>query len=401
MLENLRQMEQSEKEAQPIRILYSIKLFPGTENYKEAGGAERTLQKLMNGLDGSYPVYDMTVVLGDNLKAGVREPVSGRIKLISKVGNMDFSAFMLQNQKDFDVLHLADGFWWPNQRMLLSVALWDKTKPVIARVTSEYYLYAFKKANPRLRNLLFSRINKFVAISPEISEGLAEMGIEEEKIAFIPNAVDTEKFLPASLERKMELRKSLYSDQVAQDKRIFISQGRIMENKKKKRTLIREWINSGLGLGGHMLVLAGPISETEGEFEKTYELIQEAKNHNVVWTGSLDPEIVAKYLQSADIFVLPSSTEGMSNALLEAMSCGLPALVREGVSGTGMVTQGYTGFKFGEDQDIRSALVRFADNFLDLDNMSRNARQLIVDDFAIGKMIERYDLLYRNLLVKN
>ena len=60
------------------------------------------------------------------------------------------------------------------------------------------------------------------------------------------------------------------------------------------------------------------------------------------WHGVVpDPYV---YYRAAKIFALPSRVEGMANALLEAMSCGLPVIVSDGAPGSlELVEDGVTG----------------------------------------------------------
>jgi glycosyltransferase involved in cell wall biosynthesis len=55
--------------------------------------------------------------------------------------------------------------------------------------------------------------------------------------------------------------------------------------------------------------------------------INKSKYRNVKFLGIKNENEIIKHLRSADIFVFPSITEGMSLALLEAMAVGLPCIV--------------------------------------------------------------------------
>jgi len=53
------------------------------------------------------------------------------------------------------------------------------------------------------------------------------------------------------------------------------------------------------------------------------------RRHAIHLTGHVNPEIIPEVLQASDFFVFPSYSEGMPQAVLEAMNCGLPVLATD------------------------------------------------------------------------
>ena len=153
------------------------------------------------------------------------------------------------------------------------------------------------------------QIDAYAVISQEIDAELEAAGIDASKRFFVPNGVDTAHFAPLSPEEKRQRRAEL---DISSEAIVGIFTGRLAPEKRIDN-LISAW--NRLADAGHPVLL---LVVGEGpEDEKLRGLAGDA----VRFVGRTND--VARYLQSADIFILPSVTEGLSNALLEGMASGL------------------------------------------------------------------------------
>lgn len=114
-------------------------------------------------------------------------------------------------------------------------------------------------------------------------------------------------------------------------RRLFLFLGRI-HDKKGWRELAEAWdtvSSADPALAEQIgLVFAG-WTDSCPDFEPRIEALS-AKHHNIHWVGPLYGAEKAAALAAADIFVLPSKSEGLPMAVLEAWAQGVPALLTPG-----------------------------------------------------------------------
>ncbi|MDN5850995.1 MAG: glycosyltransferase family 4 protein, partial [Nitrococcus sp.] len=112
---------------------------------------------------------------------------------------------------------------------------------------------------------------------------------------------------------------------------------------------------------------------------------------------------VADYYSAADIFVLPSRLEGMSNAILEAMASGLPIVANRVGGNPELVVDGTTGLlcRPGAPDDMVAAMERLISDHSVRAAMGGMARARAVADFSIDAMVESYARFYRSVAGAN
>lgn len=132
--------------------------------------------------------------------------------------------------------------------------------------------------------------------------------------------------------------------------------------------------------------------------ERARELVRElGLEHRVVFKGNLLPEELWPFMSSCDIFVFPSLSEGFPNALLEAMSCGLPIIssdfsgVRDiiGSERNGMV------FRKGDPGSLAHSILSMAGR-TDLRGMGSYNREF-VKRFTWQHFIEQFEEVLRTV----
>ena len=148
--------------------------------------------------------------------------------------------------------------------------------------------------------------------------GIRGFGLKQ-PIAIIPNGVDATFLGPLPGREQFER-----AFPQAAGRRIVLFMGRL-HKKKGLGLLLRAWARLASQFTDWIVVIAGPDRGFETPARR---LIQElGLAPSVILTGNLQGEAKREALGAAEVFVLPSFSEGFSMAVLEAMACSLPVLL--------------------------------------------------------------------------
>ncbi|MFQ5669705.1 MAG: glycosyltransferase [Acidobacteriota bacterium] len=114
-----------------------------------------------------------------------------------------------------------------------------------------------------------------------------------------------------------------------------------------------------------------------------------------------EQEDVSPEFETADIFVLPSRSEGLSNALLEAMQAGLPCVATRVGGNPELIEHETTGLlvSSSDPASMAAALRKLLRDPSLAERMGRRGASRAAAMFALPRMVRDYERLYRRLLI--
>jgi glycosyltransferase involved in cell wall biosynthesis len=222
---------------------------------------------------------------------------------------------------------------------------------------------------------------------------LISHGFRAGRIVYIPNGVDTEKFRPV-LERRSD---------PAQPERNIVCVARL-QYAKGIDVLLHAWgrmMHAPSEWRTHLrpkLLLVG-----EGTLRPQLERItDELGIRDSVEFMGLRRDVIS-LLQQAWGFVLPSRWEGMPNALLEAMACGLPCVATRVSGSEDIIAQGVNGLLVEPEQpaELAQALRHIIEDSDFAQRLAQEARATVLSDYQLTRIVDRCVEVYRSIQVKD
>lgn len=107
----------------------------------------------------------------------------------------------------------------------------------------------------------------------------------------------------------------------------------------------------------------------------------------------------AVFLNSFDLFVLPSLSEGIPRCLMEAMAAGVPLVASDIAGNRNLVIPGETGLLFapGDSRELAEKIAFMISYTDEAQRMAQNATAKVAAEFSSRRMAREYTALYTEL----
>jgi glycosyltransferase involved in cell wall biosynthesis len=111
-------------------------------------------------------------------------------------------------------------------------------------------------------------------------------------------------------------------------------------------------------------------------------------------------ESASDLLPGFDIFVLTSRSEGLPNAVMEAMAAGVPCVCTDVGGCRELVDPGVTGYLVpaADSRSLADRILELAENPQTRERMGRAGRLRIENEFSVGKLVSMTDQILTRLL---
>ncbi len=291
---------------------------------------------------------------------------------------------ILLNRRNLTILH---GHQLYSPAMVGALGKLLTGRPLVMKVTASGELGEVGELGRlpfgRLRRWAFRKIDRLVTLTPVMSSEMIRFGFPRRILRELPNsvAIPDEPASPLSGSGPVGL---LYCGRLSTEK----SLDTLFEGAARLA-------NAGRALRVDLVGARDPVRDAEPALRRLAATL----DVDIRFHG--DQADVAPFYRAADIFVLPSVSEGMSNALLEAMSYGLLVLASDIPENRSVIEHGKDGLLFRQD-DAEDLALKLESLLANVDGsaqrLARAARDTAERRFSVGAIVDRLEAIYGELV---
>jgi L-malate glycosyltransferase len=344
------------------------------ESSKGWGGQEKRTVRLVNNLPSDeYQVY--WAVEQESHLFKKRDEIAGNFFTfkLNRIYNIktifSLCKFVKSNNIDIISTHSGKDAWIGSIVGKLTKTKVIRVRHLIVPITS-----------PTSYNLS----SKVVAVSKQVQKELQEQGVKPEKLLTIYTGIDTTKFVP---EKEYNLRKELHLEEDT----ILVGIVAVLRRAKRHQELLETFSKIENKKARLIIVGDGPQYNNLIEYAKKLNI-----QNRVIFLGHR--EDINLLLPNFDIFTLTSEHEALGTSLLEAQSCGV-CVVASNVGGIPeTLKEGKTGFLFNNFDELKQYLEKLLDDENLRKALGQNARENILANFSVTKMLSDTTRLYKEIL---
>lgn len=357
--------------------------------YLEIGGLETFIVEFCRNLDRNS--FTATVLCLNGYDESYRkslEQCGVAVELITKRHRFDlfflFRAAAFLKRINADILHIHGGCFFYSSIIGRLAGMRGVIYTVHGMPVTSGVQEAWEEA---LSCLLTDRI---VAVADEVALDIkARQKAFAGKIEVVINGIDPCKFRP--LADPKERARQRKAQGLPAGAKIIGSVGRL-EKVKNYPLLLRAFAELNLCSKEEChLVLVGNGRE-EAELKKLARDLGMGDRVSFLGIRYDLPDIYPLF----DVFALSSLTEGTSLSLLEALSCGVPAIVTDVGGNSRIISDGVNGYltASGDHHAMAAAFQHVLAGAAGLQRMKTAARATIVEKFSIQSMLRSYEQMY-------
>lgn len=297
-----------------------------------------------------------------------------------------FRFFLLLIKRSPEIIHVNtasyNNFYFNSVFLILSKIAFKKT---ILHIHGGGFKKFYGNSNV-IKRFIIKSIMKSSNVIITLSEQWKQFFnyiINNDNIEVIPNAIDLKKFenIGKYCDRRRKLINISFLGNINKAKGI-------LDIFKAVPLVVNQYEDCRFNFAG---IIASEIDNECKEMESC---------NNVIFYGEIFGERKFKFLSSADIFILPSYTEGLPIAMLEAMASKLPVIATTVGAIPEIIEENKNGYLIspGDYKDLAEKILILAKDKNLRDSMGRNNIKKMRHQYDVKNINEKILNLYKKLL---